>query len=89
MATVAEAAGRERSASTVVMAVAAARRYARPQPRVGVVASSVIMSTMMTAAESRLEGARCRRWLKATVPRGAAWYWRRPWRHDATPPPTQ
>ena len=89
MATVAEAAGRERSASTVVMAVAAARRCARPQPRVGVVASSVVVSTMMTAAESRLEGARCRRWLKATVPRGAAWYWRRPWRHDATPPPTQ
>ena len=35
MATVAEAAGRERSASTVVMAVAAARRCARPQPHVG------------------------------------------------------
>jgi len=65
----------------VVMVVAAARRCARPQPRVGVVASPVVVSTMMTAAESRLEGARCRRWLKATVPRGAAWYWRRPWRH--------
>ena len=57
----------------MVMAVAAAVRATAGAATMAlpVVASVVVVSTAITAAESRLEGARCRRWLKARVPRGS------------------
>ena len=78
MATVAEAAGRERNASTVVMAVAAARRCARPQPHVsdGVVGgrvddddgSRVALGRCTVPAVAKGYGAtRCRVVLAATM----------------------